>query len=118
MRIPDRIKILDQIIKITWNDRYCTKEGVLGQSNLSFNEIMLCHKYDGREIPQEKINQTFFHELSHFIMYIMRREKLVHDETFVDNLGTVLCNIMLNNDFKGEKENEGKIKAKRKTGTR
>lgn len=110
MRIPDKIKIFDQVIRIKWDQEYCEQLQARGVTEYDFNNIILTENYDGRRIPRSLIEKTFFHELSHFIIHIMGYRKLAMDEKFIEQLGVILYNIMLNNNFKEEKRNENKIK--------
>jgi len=104
IKIPNKIKIFNQTIRVEFNDKMCLDNEALGLSELDLNIMYLAAKKGKKKIPRAKIEKVFFHELSHFILWTMRQEKLTFNETFVDNLATVLYDIMSNNDFKEEKE--------------
>ena len=41
--------------------------------------------------PQDTVNQTFIHELTHWILFIMGKNELCNDEQFVDVFAHLLC---------------------------
>jgi len=113
IKIPNKIKIFDQVVRVKFDNEYCNANDVLGQSNLDHNKIILCDEFDEEKLPKSMIEKVFFHELSHFIIWMIKRGKTTYDEVFVDNLSTILYNIMSNNKFHEEEKNENKTEYKR-----
>lgn len=46
---------------------------------------------NGEVLPQEFIDHTFYHELSHAMMFLMSKQDLFQDEAFIDQLGGLLA---------------------------
>lgn len=111
IKIPNRVKILDQIIKVIWDQTYLEQLQATGASEFDYNRIVLCDSYDYRRLPKSMIEKTFFHELAHFLIYQTGYQKLAIDEKFITILGAVLYNLMLNNKFHEEEKNESKTKS-------
>jgi hypothetical protein len=57
------------------------------------NLIQVCTKSPStnHDLPEEFVNHTFYHELSHFLMALMSKNELFQDETFIDGLGGLLA---------------------------
>jgi predicted SprT family Zn-dependent metalloprotease len=64
---------------------------VLGLSEFLNNRIYVATSFQGKAIAEEVIEHTFFHEVSHFMMYLMNRQDLNQDEAFVDVLGGLMA---------------------------
>ena len=99
MKIPKKVKLLNQVITIKYDNDYCNRENVLGQTDTNHNLIVICSRYQGNAVPHEKQCQVFFHELSHFILSTIGQRKLYLDELLADNLGTALFDLKENNNF-------------------
>ncbi len=86
IKIPKQFELLGQTIKVTWDNDKLNNEGLYGLVNCRKNLIQLTNEcvIDGerKKMPQDKINATFMHELTHFILHAMNN-KLESNEDFV-----------------------------------
>jgi len=99
MKIPKKIKLLNQIIEVKYDNDYCDAHGVLGQADSNHNLIVICSRYEGKSVPIEKQSQILCHELCHIILSMIGQKELYKDELLVDNLGTALFDLIENNNF-------------------
>lgn len=98
MEIPNKIRLLNQDIHIVYDDDYCNGKGILGEADINHNKIKLCSRFDGEQIPEDRILHTLFHELIHCILFMIgQTEVYKHDEILTDNLGTAIEDLILNN---------------------
>lgn len=74
-----RIKFLKTLARRTGNWGLCTP---------AKQEILL--QLPDKDVSESTIISTFFHELSHALMYEMGEEELYANEKFVDKLGVLL----------------------------
>lgn len=61
----------------------------LGQSRSPIGEVLLAKHWDGKELPDDSIEQTFFHELVHCILD-EAGTRGEHDESFVQSFAVLL----------------------------
>lgn len=90
MNIPKRFKLFGQTIEVEMQEYLNDKSDCRGQTKYRENKIylqMIDGKYYSR--PVENLDQTFCHELVHWILYLMH-EKLEEDEKFVEVFSSLL----------------------------
>ena len=83
--LPIKFKLDKKLIKVVFNNKYCQDEGIYGEADFTNGIITLCDRKDGKKVIRSIIEQTFHHELTHFILHSFGRNKLKYDEGFVDN---------------------------------
>lgn len=88
--IPKTFHLMGQKIKVTYDNKKCSSENALGLSDLQGNEILIAREVDSKKVPIDRVEQTFVHELVHFILHNMNEKKLCYDEKFVDNFAGLL----------------------------
>lgn len=69
MQIPKSFQLFGHTIKVTFDNQLSNAHDCTGEAHFRFNEIRLQGQegYVGR--PESKVDQDFFHELVHFILY-------------------------------------------------
>lgn len=100
MKVPEGFTLLGQTISVVFDDEFCAKKNWLGAADYDHNRIVLAQhvlvenkRKKGKvwkKLPKEKIEQTFYHELTHFILHLMNEAKLRDSEKFVDLLGAIM----------------------------
>lgn len=60
---------------------------VIGEARYAKQQIAI----NMQAAPEDTVNQTFVHELTHWILFIMNRKDLCDDEKFVDVFAHLLC---------------------------
>ena len=99
MKIPKKIKLLNQEIQVVFDNDYCNGKGVLGEADINHNIIKLCTEFDGDRIPKDRQMHTLFHEVVHIILFMIGQKDLYQDEVLTDTFGTALEDLILNNEF-------------------
>jgi predicted SprT family Zn-dependent metalloprotease len=94
VNIPTRFKLFGQTINIVYPEHvFREKDGYEGFATYRTNEIQL---RPNSTLSQEAKEQTFFHELTHFILYHAgasysgKTEFMHQDECFVDMVSNLL----------------------------
>lgn len=89
MRIPKSFKLLGQTVRVTWNNQpFIEKDGYVAFACYRTNEIQMNPDMPYRNDEQRQ--QSFMHELIHFIIYYSQttRDKtsefMHEDEPFID----------------------------------
>ncbi|QGH72323.1 MAG: BSP peptidase [Podoviridae sp. ctg2L5] len=103
MKIPKEFKLVGQTIKVKFESRMAQKDDIQGAAHYRFNELHIQPNSNGHKRTREQIEETFCHELTHFIlnsMEIMRDERVKMDEKFVGLFGSFLHQAL--SSFKGE----------------
>jgi len=85
-RIPSRITLAGIPIDIVLDDTFAAKQNCAGQSCYQSQTIHL----DSKLTPADSRNQTFWHEVTHWIFYIMGEDELRNNERIVDLLAHLI----------------------------
>ena len=91
--IPKTFNLLGKTIEVRYVPNLINRESRTGQSVYRENSIELQPSVRGYPIPMDSIEQTFFHELVHWILFSMKNEKadsLNDDENFVSLFASLL----------------------------
>lgn len=88
--IPKSFSLAGQEFRVVWDTRYLERDCLMGSINYHTNTVTLTETVKDTVLPKDKVEQVFFHELVHGILYSMREEKLNNDEQFVDTFSTFL----------------------------
>ena len=83
--IPKSVELLDQTINIVYKDDMTDKEDIVGRCRYRTNEIEI-QEPKKHNMPDDQVIRTYFHELVHFILDVMKEEELNKKEEFVDTL--------------------------------
>lgn len=62
---------------------------------VTFPDVGLIKVIRNKVIPQDSTEATLFHEIAHYILYIMNEDKHYRSEKFVDFLGRIMHQIWL-----------------------
>lgn len=93
-RIPKRFKLLGQTINVVYDDELVHEDDFKGVAVYRRNEIRIQPSNKYQRIPKEQVEQTFLHELIHFILYYTNIREVSEapyaDEAFVDATANLL----------------------------
>jgi hypothetical protein len=83
-------------IKVQYKSNVIGPDGypVLGLSEFLNNRIYVATSFQGKAIAEEVVEHTLYHEVSHFMMYLMNKQELNQDEAFVDVLGGLIAQLV------------------------
>jgi len=90
MKIPKAFWLHGQRIEIVYDKLLGTMQGNRGEARYGYNEIRLLPIVEGDPQPKSKIDQAFFHELTHLILDHMEKDELSKDEAFVNLFASLL----------------------------
>ena len=98
MQIPKRFKLLGHTIEVIENRKMLNERGWTGAAYYDECRLELLPTSDFKLVPESKAQQTFCHELSHFLSYYagaavnhkLGGDYLHQNEEFVDLLGSLL----------------------------
>jgi len=94
MRVKS-FNLLGHLIKVSYVKRINAPDGShpYGICYVEQNKIEVAthSPSNGEKLPEDFLNHTFYHELSHMLMALMNKSDLFADETFIDNLGGLLA---------------------------
>lgn len=89
MDIPRKIRVGDKWYSIEIVEAM-QEHGMLGEVNYPQQKIKIGTKLKNRKVAKDEVQDTFWHELIHAILYDMGRYKLTKDEAFVSGLSSRL----------------------------
>lgn len=88
MKIPKKFQLFGETITVKFDKDIANAQDKIGASHLRQGKITL-HKPDD-VYSEDRIEQTFHHELVHFILDRISEPKLCHSEAFVDRFANLL----------------------------
>lgn len=95
--IPNKFNILNHTIEVVIDNEYCVEAECMGQFQVDENRIVLADKYKTKngwkKYKPEIVEHTFYHELTHCILYYMNH-KLWDNEKFVDQFSGLLAQVL------------------------
>lgn len=92
--IPKQFILGGRTYKVRRNDKLDYEHNWNGEHDTYRQEINLAYKLGGVDANVESIEQTFYHELVHAILYTLGEKDLNQNEKFVDMFGTMLHQFM------------------------
>ena len=96
MKIPKRFKLMGQTIEVEYQSDHFRDNGWEGTASYRRNKIILQPNSDAVPLKPEMLEQTFMHELVHFVLYHSgaaytgKRDYMHQDEGFVDLTASLL----------------------------
>jgi len=90
LKLPTAFTLHGQRITVTQVDHIGSENGTLGEARLAKNEIAIQTNANGFTRLSTQIEQTFLHELVHFILHHMGQDELCGEEQFVDGFSHLL----------------------------
>ena len=90
MKIPKKFKLFGSTININFQDSRLSYQSRLGDCSYIEGEINLCKEYQGENLSEDVIIDTFYHEKVHVILDGMGEHELSANEKFVDVFSKLL----------------------------
>lgn len=89
MPIPKSISIAGIDVAVLIDNALITREGAVGQAVYAKQQIIL-----DDSVEADNVGQSFWHEATHWILFIMGRHDLRKDENFVDVFSHLLYQVV------------------------
>lgn len=89
MKIPKQFELFGQTINVEYTDKLVSDRDSIGLAIYRENRILLQKATDGIIRTKEMIEQTFLHELFHFILFEAGEVELMDNEKFVDIISSL-----------------------------
>ncbi len=90
MIIPKRLKLLGHTIEVTYRYDIFASDDLVGMAEYRTNTIQILPSSNARPRSQTQMEETFLHELVHFILFYMEEEDLRKNEKFVGLFSNLL----------------------------
>ena len=97
MKVPKRFKLFGQTITVVFApEKFTEADGRYGFCSYRLNEIQLRPSTPVSPLSDAQIEQVFWHELTHFVLYYAgaaysgKSDYMHQDEGFVDLVGNLL----------------------------
>lgn len=92
--IPTSFWLYGQKILVRFDPTLSDRTDCVGESHYRRNEIVLQPHTEGIERLPSKIEQTFLHELMHYIFYVLGEAELRKNEQLIDGIASLLHQAM------------------------
>ncbi len=89
-KIPKQYELFGKTYKIVFNKTLIQDNDNCGECHYRTCRVMLQPPTAGLDIPTEKIEAVFFHELVHSILFELGENDLNANEKLVDGIGKLL----------------------------
>lgn len=83
-KIPKKIKLFGTTYNIIWDNKRLNDKEVYGLCDKSKNQIILSTTFGLDKLAEDRIIETYYHELVHAILEAMFERELSSNEQFVD----------------------------------
>ena len=90
IKIPTSFQLFGSDWSILWDNKRMQDRESYGTSSYATKEITLSNIQESDTLAEDKINQTYFHELTHAILDSMHEYDLSNNEKFVNIFSELL----------------------------
>ena len=90
MEIPKRFKLMGHTIEVKFDPELQFRENCAGEARYRTKEILLAQSTEHHPRFQSDIEQTFYHELMHWIFHELNETELRDNEKLVDTVAALL----------------------------
>lgn len=91
MKIPEKIELMGMTIQTEYSDNLVAGSSNLGEAQYCLNKIILA---SNENVPRSVIEQTYIHELLHFILYFIAEDEINRNEALVSRLSNMLYQVV------------------------
>jgi hypothetical protein len=88
MRIPKRFKLFGQQIKVEFKEDLTSKNDCIGQTRYRTGHIIL--QTTNPHFTKVRQEQTFFHELIHWVFEVLKEDDLNNNEKLVEQMSQLV----------------------------
>ncbi len=99
LTIPVEFELFGQTVEIIWDKELNNRDNANGLANYRYSRIELQPNTDTIKITDEMIEQTYLHEVTHFILDAIGEDELRSNEKFVDTFSKALHQVLKTSKF-------------------
>ena len=106
MKIPKRFRLYGQVISVVWDKDLRNEADATGHAVFRNNKVIIQKSLKGCPRTREQLEQTFLHELTHWILYSMsekwdEKEGWMHqDESHITKFAGLLHQALTTMEYK------------------
>lgn len=104
MKIPKRFKLMGRVINVDYDKKLIHEDDRRGASVFRENRVKLQSSSKEYPIVKSDLEQSFLHELVHWILYLSEEHKLNHNEKFVEMFSGLLHQALITMEYDNEKK--------------
>ena len=90
MTIPKKFDLMGTTIEVEYNADMMLDEDMMGQANYRRNKIFIAPNTATFKMSKEQLEQTFLHELVHWIFHQLKYYDMKKNEDLVDQFAELL----------------------------
>jgi hypothetical protein len=94
VRIPKRFKILGRTVEVVWVDDLLQSSDFCGAARYRMDQVALQTPNDAYRPTPAQLENTFCHEVVHWMLYMSGNHDLNKQESAVELLGAMLHQIL------------------------
>lgn len=98
--IPRNVKLAGFTITVEFSDSLYENKKRVAEADYKNHKIII----DNKILPRDAMVQSFYHELMHFIYYVLNEDELRRDERLIDVVAHLLYQSSQTTDYYTEKE--------------
>lgn len=99
LNVPLRFKLFGETIDVVWDNELNNRDNANGMSNYRYSRIELQPNTKAIFRSKEQVEQSYLHEVVHFILAAIQEEKLRTDEKFVELFSKALHQVLTTSEY-------------------
>jgi len=99
LNVPLRFKLFGETIDVVWDNELSNRDNANGMSNYRYSRIELQPNTKAVFRSKEQVEQSYLHEVVHFILEAIQEEKLRTDEKFVELFSKALHQVLTTSEY-------------------
>jgi len=109
LMLPIEFELFGTTYTVVFDNDKCNYSKEYGSASYSMSKITLSTTDGNDKLSDDKIKQTFYHELVHSILDSMHERKLSNDEKFVDTFANLLHQYNKTVKYNNNDDNESNV---------
>ena len=97
--IPDRFKLFGETIEVIYDKELNNQDSCNGVANYRYSTIELQPNTEAIPRTAESIEQSYLHEVTHFILNAIEEKKLRDDEKFIELFSRALHQVLTTSEY-------------------
>jgi len=98
IKIPKKFKIVNREIKVEFDKTLLKHEDCMGLAEYRLDRIRIQPSSEANPRTDKQIEETYLHEITHWILHIMDYDDLCGDEEFIKRFSRALHQILITSE--------------------